>query len=164
MGCFCSLCHKLCNSSTFEILKHFLGLSCRGYPCDQMYRITLTLNQNNDKVENVVFDDIEHLFVDHSADDDLDANIYLSISLIVYILIITTNGNLLYFFINQPNKTFLDWMMVCDTLLCISNIFGIGNIYKVLQSVEFCYFIPFFIYFTNICNRLLTVGIVIYRS
>ena len=129
-----------------------------------MSRITLTLNQNNDKVENVVFDDIEHLFVDHSADDDLDANIYLSISLIVYILIITTNGILLYFFINQPNKTFLDWMMVCDTLLCISNIFGIGNIYKVLQSVEFCYFIPFFIYFTNICNRLLTVGIVIYRS
>ena len=36
MGCFCSLHHKLCNSSTFDILKHFLGLSCRGYSCDQM--------------------------------------------------------------------------------------------------------------------------------
>ena len=57
--------------------------------------------------------------------------------------------------------------MAFDTLLCITNIIGIGNIFTSLievKSVELCYFIPFFAYFTNACNRLLTVGIVIYRS
>ena len=106
-------------------------------------------------------------------------NIYLLIALLMmistlhshiyqssYVLIIT-NGYLLHFIINQPNKTFLDWMMACDTLLCITNIFGIGKIFTSLievQNVELCYFIPYFVFFNNICNRLLTVGIVIYRS
>ena len=126
-----------------------------------MSNLTLILLEN--KAEYLGFDDIEHLFVDCSADDDLHSHIYQS----SYVLIITIIGYLLHFIINQPNKTFLDWMMACDTLLCITNIFGIGKIFTSLievQNVELCYFIPYFVFFNNICNRLLTVGIVIYRS
>jgi len=79
--------------------------------------------------------------------------------LICVMLILTTNGYLLQFIMKQPTKTFLDWMIVLDTSLCISNI---STIIMIGQRI-FCYFIVNFSFFINISNRLLTAGIVIYQ-
>ena len=46
----------------------------------------------------------------------------------------------------------------------VSNIFTIGGLgMRIGKYIGFCYFLPFFAYLINLCNRLLTVGIVIYR-
>ena len=104
--------------------------------------------------ENISFETIEYVFLNHHHHSG-----HQSASGLSYILIIFTNGYLLYFIIRRPMKTFLDWMMLFDCILCVCNLATItaGN-YKGL-----CYFIPFFTYFINLCNRLLSVGIVIYR-
>ena len=75
------------------------------------------------------------------------------------LIILSTNGYLLYLIKNQPSKTILDWMMFIDSILCICNVISILGI----GLRRFCWVLPFFGYFINICNRLLTVGIVIYR-
>ena len=98
---------------------------------------------------------VEHIFLDYSK----DSNLVLA-SVFSNLLILITNGYLLFFILKRPKKTFLDWMMVFDCILCISNIFTLVHFSLRLFN---CYFLPFFSYFINLCNRLLTIGIVFYR-
>ena len=109
-------------------------------------------------IENLFFDQIEHV-VHYDDKDLLNTQIFRAGQLICVMLILTTNGYLLQFIMKQPTKTFLDWMIVLDTSLCISNI---STIIMIGQRI-FCYFIVNFSFFINISNRLLTAGIVIYR-
>ena len=93
---------------------------------------------------------VEHVWIVN------DSN-YLAASVFSNLLILITNGYLLWFIIK---KTFLDQMIFFDCILCISNIFTLVHIsYKLF----YCHFIPFFSYFINLCNRLLMVSIVFYR-
>ena len=109
-------------------------------------------------IENLIIDQIEHVV--HYDDTNLvNTQIFRACQLVSVMLILTTNGYLLQFIIKQPTKTFLDWMMILDISLCISNIV---TIVMIGQRI-FCHFISKFSFFINICNRLLTAGIVIYR-
>ena len=104
-------------------------------------------------LEIFIIEIVEHVWIVN------DSN-YLAASVFSNLLILITNGYLLWFIIKRPKKTFLDRMMFFDCILCISNIFTLVHIsYKLF----YCHFIPFFSYFINLCNRLLTVGIVFYR-
>ena len=109
-------------------------------------------------LENLVFDQIEH-YVHYDDQNLVNTQIIRAGQLICVMLILTTNGYLLQFIMKQPTKTFLDWMMILDTSLCISNIV---NVIMIGQRF-FCYFIINFAFFINISNRLLTAGIVVYR-
>ena len=109
-------------------------------------------------IESLIIDQIEHVV--HYDDTNLvNTQIFRACQLVSVLLILTTNGYLLQFIIKQPTKTFLDWMMILDISLCISNIV---TIVMIGQRI-FCHFISKFSFFINICNRLLTAGIVIYR-
>ena len=109
-------------------------------------------------IERLIIDQIEHVV--HYDDKNLvNTQIFRACQLVSVMLILTTNGYLLQFIMKQPTKTFLDWMMILDTSLCISNIV---NVIMIGQRF-FCYFIINFAFFINISNRLLTAGIVVYR-
>ena len=86
------------------------------------------------------------------------------------VLIYISNGSLIDFILRQTKvKTALDWMILTDAFLCIFQsvvlirigIFGSGSMYP--DSTILCVCFTISIYFMNIFNRLLTVGIVIYR-
>ena len=98
---------------------------------------------------------VEHVFIVIENDST-----YLAASVVSNLLILITNGCLLWFIIQRPKKTFLDWMIVLDCLLCICNIFTLVHF---SHKLFHCYFLPFFSYFINLCNKLVNVGIVFYR-
>ena len=100
------------------------------------------------------------------------------------LLILITNGYLLYFIFNQTSRTFLDWLVGLDSFLCLGNVMTLIGMVKrvVVRNISlFCIFLlegliiplgsaPLTIfvmshvaYFINICNRLLSCGIVLYR-
>ena len=77
-------------------------------------------------------------------------------------LILATNIPVITFILNQQSKTFLDWLILFDCILCMCDLISIvGLNFDYLNS--FCYFHVFFGYFTTLNNRLLTAGIAIYR-
>ena len=77
------------------------------------------------------------------------------------LLIVTSNSSLIYFILRQQSKTFLDWMVIIDCCLGFNQCFSVLVVGSRIRS--FCYFSPFNGYFVSILNRLLNVGIVIYR-
>ena len=120
-------------------------------------------NMSLDISENINFTNIEHVFSNSRNDPTI-----LLVSFVGCILILSTNSYLTKFILNQSSKTFLDWMMVFDSFLCICNIITIAYIideeyFKIGKNLNLCYFLPYFTYFINLCNRLLTIGIVLYR-
>merc|ERR1712213_286422 len=55
-----------------------------------------------------------------------------------------------------------------DSVLCICNVITIAysvdlEYLKIGKDLNLCYFFPYFTYFFNLSNRLLTIGIVWYR-
>ena len=121
-----------------------------------MYNISVTW-------ETVQFIDTEHIFSQGNTDPTL-----LLVSIVVCFLILATNISLITFILSQSSKTFLDMMMVFDSVLCICNVITIAYIVadeylNIGKDLNLCYFLPYFTYFTNLSNRLLTIGIVLYR-
>ena len=113
--------------------------------------------------ETVHFIDTEHIFSQSNTDLTL-----LLVSIVGCFLILATNISLIKFILSQSSKTFLDMMMAFDSVLCICNVITIAYIValeyvKLGKDLNLCYFLPYFTYFINLSNRLLTIGIVWYR-
>ena len=107
-------------------------------------------------------DTLEHEFLS-SCDDSMLLMLRLA-QFITCGLIIGTNVPMIMFILNQRSKTFLDWLIVFDCILCLNNFFVVMlDIRSSDFEAEFCIFRVFSSFFTNLCNRLLTVGIAIYR-
>ena len=77
------------------------------------------------------------------------------------LLIVSSNGCLIYFILRQQNKTFLDWLVIIESSLGFNQCFTVLVVGSRIRSL--CLFSPFNAYFVGILNRLLNVGIVIYR-
>ena len=79
------------------------------------------------------------------------------------ILIIFSNGYLINIIKNQMKST-LDWLILMDSILCILSCIPIIRlgIFGPL-SIPFCFIIIFFFYFISVSNRVVTMGISIYR-
>ena len=77
------------------------------------------------------------------------------------LLIVTSNGCLIYFILQQQSKTFLDWIVIMDSCLGFNQCFSVLVVGSRIRSV--CYFSVFNGYFMGILNRLLNIGIVVYR-
>ena len=110
--------------------------------------------------DSIMIDNIEHHF---PCSNTILEKI---LSVITLILINTTNGSLIHVILKK-SKSALDWMMLMDSLLCILNSIDIirqGIIVTTHpENLPLCLFFNFSDYFINICNRLLTISIVVYR-
>ena len=108
------------------------------------------------KTEILIVDSIEHEFPSNA-----DASIVMnSLKFLICGMILGTNVPLIVFILNQDYKTYLDWLIVYDCFLCLSNPVNL-LLHDFWRSI--CGLHIFFSFFTNICNRLLTVGIAFYR-
>ena len=87
-----------------------------------MYNISVTW-------ESIQFIDTEHIFSKSNTDPTL-----LLVSIVGYFLILATNISLIKFILSQSSKTFLDMMMVFDSVLCICNVITIAYIVAIEQS------------------------------
>ena len=114
------------------------------------------------KTELVIVDTLEHEFLS-SGDDSMLLLMRLA-QFLTCGLILGTNVPVIMFILNQRSKTFLDWLIIFDCLLCLNNLFVVMLYIRSSDfEAEFCIFRVFSTFFTNLCNRLLTVGIAIYR-
>ena len=107
-------------------------------------------------------DTLEHEF--HSSGDDSMLLMLRMTQFITCGLILGTNVPMIMFILNQESRTFLDWLIVFDCFLCLNNldiVMLLVNFSDIWDGLCICH--VFFSLFTNLCNRLLTIGIVIYR-
>ena len=127
--------------------------------------LTLTEERQNTSLGHVghvlYLDPPEQVFPSHVATH------MQSISWAAMTMILTTNGYLIYFNFGKELTIFLDWLVIFDSSLCITNGFTYFTRYilgvSVIKKFGTCYFLVFFAFFINISNRLLTIGIVAYR-
>ena len=82
---------------------------------------------------------------------------------ITCVLILGSNLQIIIFIMNQASKTFLDRLVIFDCFLCLSNVPVVMLLSNYSDFIDSCIFHVFLSYFTNLCNRLLSLGIVIYR-
>ena len=114
------------------------------------------------KTELLIVDTLEHEFLS-SGDDSMLLMVRLA-QFITCGLILGTNVPMIIFTLNQGSKTFLDWLIVFDCFLCLSNLPVVIFLRHFSDNdVDFCICYVFFSFFTNLCNRLLTLSIAIYR-
>ena len=116
------------------------------------------------KTELLIVDTLEHEF--RSSGDDSMLLLLRIAQFITCGLILVTNVPMISFILNQRSKTFLDWLIVIDCLLCLSNLhvmaLGLGITDHYYGNSGICFRV-FFSFFCNLTNKLLTLGIVIYR-
>ena len=118
-------------------------------------------------------DTLEHEFL--SLGDDSMLLLLRLAQFITCGLILATNVPMIMFIMKQGSKTFLDWLIVIDCLLCLSNLHVIalgpknnkinewnGIMEHYYGNSGFCFRV-FITLFCNLANKLLTLGIVIYR-
>ncbi len=129
------------------------------YTSLNMEEVVLTILN---KTEILMVDTLEHEFLS-SGDNSMLLLMRLA-QLLTCGLILVTNVPMIIFTMNQKSKTFLDWLIVFDCFLCLSNLHVVILLLHYSDNdVGFCICHVFFSFFTNLCNRLLTLGIVIYR-
>ena len=127
----------------------------------------------DNNTEILTVDIVEHQLT--SPFDNATVPLIRMASFFTFGLILTTNVPLIAFILNQGSKTFLDWLIVFDCFICMCNTLPIikfisctieyHKVYigsSVLWS-SICNCHVFFSLFTNICNRLITLGIAFYR-
>ena len=78
--------------------------------------------------------------IEHKFPKDPPLYLYILVGLFCF-LILTTNGYLLFFVFKQSSRSFLDWLMVLDSILCLGNCMTlIGNFkrtsYTFLTSIN----------------------------
>ena len=113
------------------------------------------------KTEILHIDTVEHEF--HSSGD---RPLLRLVQIISCGLILGTNVPMIIFTVKQGTKTFLDWLIVFDCFLCLGNLYGIYILVRrsyAYEDVGFCEFHSFIMFSSSLCNRLLTLGIAIYR-
>ena len=123
----------------------------------ELFQITL----KNNKSEILSVDNVEHV-LPGSGDADTRLVLMRLMQGLTCALIIGTNGPMIKFIMSQGTKTFLDWLIVYDCFLCLSNIPVLVLLSDDVVH-DFCAYHVFFAFFVNLSNKLLTLGIVIYR-
>ena len=86
-------------------------------------------------------------------------------TVLVCLLIISLNGTIVKIIMKQERKTFLDWMIVIDSHLCIGTILSLAMFISNAPLTEFgCIIKIGIMFFISIINRIVSVMIVIYRA
>ena len=125
-----------------------------------MVEVTFTLLS---KTEILLVDTVEHEFLSSGDKPMLLFSLRLA-QILTCALVLVTNVPMIYFILNQRCKTFLDWSIVFDCFLCLGNLHTLSILIRLSDDdIGFCEYHISFMFFFNLCNRLLTMGIVIYR-
>ena len=124
------------------------------------------------KTETIIVDTVEHVFP--SVGDESTLPWLRAAQLCTCGLILGTNVPLIVFILNQSSKTFLDLLILLDCIFCLCNTLPLIKFF--LSTFEFKhYFVSsvflgsicnchvFFLFFANLCNRLITLGVAFYR-
>ena len=99
---------------------------------------------------------------EHTAVKQFTSSNVFAIFTIIFILII--NIPLLSKIFQKANFTFINKLITADCILCLSNCIILFNIaLGGRKNSTICLMSPTFGYFVNILNRLLMIGIVVYR-
>ena len=126
---------------------------------EDMKEVIITLIN---RTEMLMLDSIEREFP--SSVDDFSAILIGLTRFFSFGIILGTNIPMIIFIMRQESKTFLDCLIVFHCILCLGNLHAI--IFTISFSdywVGFCIFHSFFVFFVNLCKRLLTLGIAVYR-
>ena len=115
------------------------------------------------KTEILVLDTVEHEFLS-SGDQPMLLFTFRLAQIFTCGLVLGTNVPMIIFTLNQGSKTFLDWLIIFDCFLCLGNLHVLIILIRLSDDdIGFCVFHVFLMFFFNLCNRLLTLGIAIYR-
>ena len=125
-----------------------------------MVEVTFTLLG---KTEILLVDTVEHEFLSSGDKPMLLFTLRLA-QILTCAFILVTNVPMIFLIINQRCKTFLDWSTVFDCFLCLGNLHTLSILIRLSDDdIGFCEYHISFMFFFSLCNRLLTLGIVIYR-
>ena len=113
------------------------------------------------RTEYLRFKEVEHVLVRNEW-----SSLSLQVaSLLVCLLIISLNGSIVKIILKQERKTFLDWMIVIDSHLCIGTILPLVMFISNAPLNEVVCIIKIgMMFFISIINRIVSVMIVIYRA
>ena len=105
-------------------------------------------------------DTVEHEFTSIGDESILP---WMRVAIFVtFCLILGTNVPLIVFIMNQGSKTFLDRLVVFDCFLCMSNALLLFiRLFDFWGSICGCHI--FFSFYIQLSNKLLTLGIALYR-
>ena len=116
-----------------------------------------TIFEMLNKSEILIVDTVEHHF--KSVPNDLMLKLA---NLLTCGLIVGTNVPLIIFILKQGSKTFLDQLVVFDCFLCMSNALLLFiRLFDFWGTICGCHI--FFSFFIQLSNKLLTLGIALYR-
>ena len=111
--------------------------------------------------ENLTLEEFEHALL---TDEWISVTLQVA-SLLVSLLIILLNGTIVKMILKQEKKTFLDWMVVLDSHLCIGIILPLAMLVSNSPHTEVVCVIKIgMMFFVSIANRIVSVIIVIYRA
>ena len=120
------------------------------------------------KTETIIVDTVEHVFP--SVGDESTLPWLRAAQLCTCGLILGTNVPLIVFVLNQSSKTFLDLLILLDCFFCLCNtlplikfFFSTFENFSSVSWSSICNCNVFFLFFTNLCNRLITLGVAFYR-
>ena len=114
------------------------------------------------QTEILIFDTLEHEFLAWRGDGSLLILMRLA-QIVTFGLILGANVPIIIFIMKQGSKTFLDWLIIFDCSLCLNDLRIIILILNYSDFVDFCIYHVFLTFYTSLCNRLLSLGIAIYR-
>ena len=113
------------------------------------------------RTDNVIFEEVEHILLPN----EWNSRTLQVAALLVSFLIISLNGTIVKIILKQERKTFLDWMIVIDSHLCIGATLPLVIFASNASLNEVVCLIKIgMMFFISIINRILAVIIVIYRA
>ena len=114
------------------------------------------------QTEILIVEKVEHKLCCEHGDGSLLILMRLA-QIITSGLILGANLQIIIFIVNQGSKTFLDWLIIFDCLLCLTDLRIIILILNYSDFVDFCIYHVGLTFFTTLCSKLLSLGIVVYR-
>ena len=112
---------------------------------------------NENFSESLTLDDIDHILVPF---DKIVNNSKLTVMVLAALLILLTNAILIRLILKKVSRTFLDNLMILDSVFCICNIYSISVMSNLIKLCEFS--VPF-IFTLSTINRNVSIVIPLYR-
>ena len=121
-----------------------------------------TIFEMLNKSEILIVDTVEHHFRSVPNEPMMNDPMMRLANVLTCGLIVGTNIPLIIFILKQGSKTFLDRLVILDCFLCMSNALLLFiRLFDFWGSICGCHI--FFSFFIQLSNKLLTLGIALYR-
>ena len=112
---------------------------------------------NTNPSESIVLEDVEHILVPF---DKIVNYLKLDVMFTAALLILLTNAMMIRLILKKMSRTFLDNLMLLDSVFCICNIY---SLFVMSNFVTLCEFSVPFIFTLNLFNRTVSFVTPLYR-